>query len=286
MNILVTGGQGFLGRHVVRLLESQSHAVCSLDNLDPICGGAGKPTVNVDIRNYDTLRRVIQALDVDAIIHLAAYGRNLSCRDFPQTAWEVNVNGTLNILEIARTNPNIKRVVCCSSNIVLSDQETMYKLSKQTCEQMVAYYASLGVSTMALRPSNIGGAGQSRTEYQPCSMMGLNLTYKEDGHFNVTGDGTQARDFVNVKDVARAFALALNSGLTGETLDVCTGKLTSLNEIASILGVPVKYVDPRPGDAKVLISNPNPARLKLGFSSEIGIEETIRDSFPDVQHGE
>lgn len=110
----------------------------------------------------------------------------------------------------------------------------------------------------------------------------MDIGFEKNGFFSITGDGTQARDFVNVKDVARAFVLAAGSDVKGITVDVCTGRLTSLNEIVQILGVPVKYVDPRPGDAKVLISDPNPAWNKIGFSSEIGIEQTLRDSFPAV----
>ena len=82
--------------------------------------------------------------------------------------WDTNVNGTLNVLEVAR-QLKLKRVVVCSSNITLSDQLTVYRESKRAVESLVALYASLGVSVMGLRPSNIYGRGQSRTEYQPCA---------------------------------------------------------------------------------------------------------------------
>lgn len=283
MNILVTGGSGFLGRAVVnRLFEHLGNNVIIMDNLDPLCGGYPlADRLGLDVSDYNNVVKVIKAFDIEAIIHLAAYGRNLTCQDFPHTAWNVNVNGTLNVLEAARVH-GLKRVVCCSSNIVLSDQPTVYKTTKQACEDLVKLYAGLGVSCMALRPSNIGGAGQSRIEYQPCAFAGLDLSYERDGHFSITGDGTQSRDFVNVRDVARAFELALMSDITGETMDVCSGRQTSINEVAKILNVPVKYIAPRPGDAKILVSDPTPAMDRLRFVAEIGIWETVRESFPSV----
>jgi len=172
--------------------------------------------------------------------------------------------------------------VVCSSNITLSDVPTVYKMTKLIDESLVGLYHELGVSVMGLRPSNICGIGQSRTEYQPCAMAGLDLEFEKNGFVSITGDGTQARDFVNAKDVARTFWLAANSEASGTTVDVCTGKLTSINEVAEIAGVPVKYVDPRPGDAKVLISDPEPAKRLLGFEAEIGIEQTVQESFPAV----
>lgn len=282
--ILVTGSAGFLGRHVMSLLSRNGYSPIGLDNSEPHCGAqVSGPVLETDITDFDSLQNLIIDFDIDTIIHLAAYGRNLSCQDFPQRAWEVNVDGTHNILEIARQNPKtVKRVVVCSSNITLSDQPTTYKMTKLMCEHLVEQYAKMGVSVMGLRPSNICGEGQSRTEYQPCAMAGMDIGFEKNGFFSITGDGTQARDFVNVKDVARAFVLAAGSDVFNTTIDVCTGKLTSINEVAQIAGAPIKYVDPRPGDAKVLISSPCEAEHLLGFKAEIDIEQTVKDSFPAV----
>lgn len=284
MKVLVTGGSGFLGKQVIKTLEQQDIDCASFDNIEAHCGGDDASWgIPGDVTNFHQLENVILSSGFDTILHLAAYGRNLSCQDFPQRAWEVNVDGTHNVLEVARLHPDVvKRVVVCSSNITLSDVATTYKMTKLVDEYLVELYASMGVSVMGLRPSNICGIGQSRTEYQPCAMAGMDLGFEKDGFFSITGDGTQARDFVNVKDVARAFVLAMGSDVVGETLDICTGKLTSMNEVAALAGAPVKYVDPRPGDAKVLISDPVPAWNKLEFNSEIGIEQTVKDSFPAV----
>ena len=280
--VLVTGGAGFLGRTVVKQLEQQDIECLALDNNEPHCGAdTNARAIDVDITDFHRLNGIIVALGIDTIVHLAAYGRNLTCKDFAERAYQVNVNGTRNVLEIARLHPDIvKRVVVCSSNIALSDVPTIYRMTKNLTEALVKEYAALGVSVIGLRPSNICGVGQSRTEYQQCAMAMMDVRLEQQGFITIEGDGSASRDFVNVKDVARAFLLAAGSSIVGETLDVCTGRLTSVLEVVKMTGAPYKHAAPRPGDAATLVSDPNPAWHKLGFSAEIGIEQTVRESFP------
>jgi len=220
------------------------------------------------------------------IMHLAAYARNLTCRDFPRDAYTVNVWGTRNVLMIADKHRDIvKRVVVCSSNIVHSDQPTDYKFTKKAAENEIVWSAKKGVSCMGLRPSNIYGAEQSKTEYQLCAFAGLDEHYKQCGAFLISGDGTQTRDWVHAEDVARAFELAAESTIVGETLDVCMGIQTSMNEVARMLHVPVKYVDPRPGDAKALLSDYREAEEKLHFRATEVLQDRIWDAFPSVPRG-
>ena len=279
MSVLISGGAGFLGSHVVAKLGGYA-----LDNLDPRCGGnAQRPYIDCDVTSYEALEAVVLQGQFEMIVHLAAYGRNLTCRDFPRESWQINVHGTRNVLEIAKRHPKIvKRVVCCSSNIVLSDQFTDYKRSKEFAEREVRLYAEAGVSCMGLRPSNVYGSGQSQTEHQLCAFAALDRSYKLVGYFEISGDGTQTRDWIHAEDVARAFEFALHSEIKGATLDVCTGRQTSMNDVAKMLHVPVKYTDPRPGDAKALISDPKAASHLLGFHAEIILEDRIWDAFPSV----
>lgn len=285
MRFLVTGGAGFLGKHVVKKLEHCGNNVVVLDNIDSRCGGDySVMRAHCDVRDFRLLEHIIVAGNFTHIIHLAAYGRNLTCRDFPADAFQVNVEGTANILEAAALHRDIvERVVVCSSNIVLSDQDTNYKKTKLAVEAHVRRYALLGVSCMALRPSNIYGSGQSRKEHQLCAFAGLDESYRKRGYFEISGDGTQTRDWVYVRDVARAFVLASHAKVTGETFDVCTGRQTSMNAIAKMLDVKIKYTPARPGDAKALISDPKPAWKNLSFLANIRLQDGIWDAFPSIR---
>jgi UDP-glucose 4-epimerase len=282
MRTLVTGGAGFLGRYVLELTNG-----FALDNLDPRCGGDGTVAhIDCDVTDYRKLEEAILAGGFSHIAHLAAYGRNLSCRDFPSEAWRVNVHGTRNVLKIAKDHPDVvKRVVVCSSNIVLSDQFTIYKATKLAAELEVQFYGELGVSCMGLRPSNIYGVGQSRTEHQLCAFAGLDESYARNKKFTISGNGSQTRDWIHAGDVARAFFIALTSDFTTGTLDICTGRQTSMNQIANLLHVPVEYMEARPGDAQALISNAEPARQYLGFEANIVLEDAIWDAFPSIPRG-
>lgn len=281
MRILVTGGAGFLGRYVVAYLSRKAqNYVTVFDNLDPLCGGRGNCLYH-DVSHFEEVHSVVCHHKITHIVHLAALGRNLTCQNQPNQAWRVNVTGTQNVLEVARERGC--RVIVCSSNIVLSDRPTVYKTTKQTVEALVEMYANLGVSCMGLRPSNIYGKGQSRSEYQPCAFAGLDIAFEKQGYVEIAGSGMQTRDWVHAEDVARAFELALESDITGESLDVCTGVQTSMNDIVRMLQVGAKYVDSRPGDARALISDPQPALDKLGFRSNVLLQDAIWDAFPAIQ---
>ena len=287
LKILCTGGNGFLGKNVIRRFAQSGKFVQSLDNFDKLCGGTRggqvRDPICVDVTDYDALDHAIVDGGFTHIVHLAAYGRNLTCADHPLRARQVNVHGTRNLLTVARKHKEqVKRVVVCSSNIALSDVHTDYRENKRAVELEVAHFSSAGVSVMALRPSNIYGAGQSKTEYQLCAFAGLDRSYAEKKLFEITGDGTQTRDWVHAEDVARAFELALSSELSGSVVDVCTGVQTSMNEIAELLGVEILYIEARKGDAKALVSDPKPARETLHFRAELSLGKRIWDAFPSV----
>ena len=287
INILVTGSAGFVGRHMMTRLRNNPlvDKVGGMDNYDPICGSQRIEATRMytrvrDVTKFDDVVEMVDSERITHIIHLAAYGRNLSCADYPRHAYEVNVMGTLNVLEVAQQYG--VRVTVCSSNIVLSDRNTIYKNTKKAVEDLIVVYADRGVSCQGIRPSNIYGAGQSRTEYQPCAFAGLDCAYEKEKQFTISGDGTQTRDWVHVEDVARAFETVLFSDVRGDTIDVCTGIQTSMNKIAAWLGVPVKYTDSRPGDAMELISDPTMMEATFGFETTHAIEDYIFDAFPAV----
>lgn len=282
MRILVTGAAGFLGHHVTNALDEGNNSYIGIDNFDPLCGSRPSPRV----LNYNIIsglfKKFLDEQKISHIIHLAAYGRNLTCQDHPHEAWSVNVNGTRNILQSA-LELGLDRVIVCSSNITLSPVPTVYKSTKVAVESLVEMYHSLGLNVMGIRPSNIYGAGQSKTEYQPCAFAGMDKSIEERGYVRITGDGSQSRDWVHAADVAEAFVKALFfDGLSGQTFDICTGRLTSVMRVVQMLGADYRLVDPRPGDAEVIISEPNIAWEKMGWNAKRRLSDHVWEAFPSI----
>jgi UDP-glucose 4-epimerase len=286
MKVLVTGSAGFLGGHLMQRLKNNTNVegVNGVDNIEPTCGGRDDAKMlrfSVDVSDFNAIDDFIKTYGITHIVHAAALGRNLNCQADPLRAWQVNTMGTVNVLEAARLN-NVQRVVCVSSNICLCPDMTTYKATKLSLEHAVEAYQRYGLSCQAVRPCNIHGPGQSPDELQPCAFRGMDNSFKANGYFTITGDGTQSRDFVDVRDVARAIEMTLFSNCTVPAFDIATGRLVSMNEVASMLGVPVVYAPKRPGDAMTIISDIEPAKQAIGFEAEIQLEDTILDSFPSV----
>ena len=237
--ILVIGGAGFIGSFVVsELLKSSVAQVVIYDNFargkesnlleslqDPRCqiypnGG--------DVRDIDTLNDAMQGCD--GVIHLAAMWL-LHCKDFPRTAFHVNIEGTFNVLETCVKN-NIKRLIYSSSASVYGDaaevpmteshpfnNKNFYGATKIAGEAMCrAYYDRYGLSYVGLRYMNVYGPHQDQTAaYTGVIPIMLNKIDANEAP-TINGDGTQAYDFIDVEDVARCNVCALEAEVTDRVL--------------------------------------------------------------------
>lgn len=269
MKVLVTGGCGFIGRHLVRALALAGKHVHVLD-LQRACGTALVPHMRGDICN-------ISAADLkgfDTVFHLAAVSRTVPAISDPVECIRTNVLGTVNILEAAR-QAGVQRVVLSSSNVVLAGA-TAYRASKIALEQLCSTYVSLyNQSVIALRYSNVYGTGIPVGDPAVFSM--LRDTFRAKGWAEVTGDGTQRRDFTHVSDVVAAnIAAAEKTGVVG-TVDICTGAQTTVNEACAMLKIPVKYIGERPGDVPSMYQNPTPAVNLLEWKAKVKIADGIQD---------
>jgi UDP-glucose 4-epimerase len=295
--ILVIGGAGFIGSFVVsELLKADVAKVVIYDNFargkrsniehalkDSRCelypnGG--------DVRDIDLLNDAMEGMD--GVIHLAAMWL-LHCKDFPRTAFHVNVEGTFNVLEACVKN-NIKRLVYSSSASVYGDatevpmteshpfnNKNFYGASKIAGEAMCrAYYDRYGLSYVGLRYMNVYGPHQDQTAaYTGVIPIMLNKI-DENEPPSINGDGTQAYDFIDVEDVARCNVLALEAKVSDEFYNVGTGIQTSIKELCdTILGLKdsnlkVTYNPYSEDDARRLVQNrigcPKKASEELGFS--------------------
>ena len=276
---IVTGGCGFIGSHMVDRLIKLNYKVIVIDNvLSGNLDNLNKQAIfiNADIRNFKQLNEIVKQYDqIDGIFHFAAIARTPWCIEDPILCYEINVMGTLNILELARQN-NIKRVVLSSSNVVYAFL-TPYRTSKQAVEELGKTYQMMyNLSVVSLRYSNVYGPRQSELGPSPNVFAALRKSKKENGFLLITGDGKQTRNYTHVYDIVEGNLLSMFSNYCGE-IDLCTGISIELNEAASYFNVPIKYIDERPGDVKHIIQDPSDAYKILGWKYEIDLKDGIKD---------
>jgi UDP-glucose 4-epimerase len=267
-NCLVTGGCGFIGRHLVRKLQEGLQKVYILDKV-----------YDDDLQNDegDIVKDFAEELDfinkpIDVIFHLAAVSRTVPAIEDPIECIRTNVLGTVSVLEAAR-QAKVPRVVVASSNVVLAGI-TPYRDSKRAVEDLCITYANLyKQSVIGLRFSNVYGPNIPVGD--PAVFAMLRDSYNKNGWANVTGDGEQTRDFTHVDDIVRGMIAAWNSDVTG-IVELCTGVQTSINKACKMLNIPVKYIEDRPGDCREMVQSSTPAKVVLGWQAEIPIEKGIQ----------
>jgi UDP-glucose 4-epimerase len=305
---LVIGGAGFIGSHVVtELLKEDVAQVLIFDNLargklsnikdqllDPRCsifvaGG--------DIREVDVLNKAMQG--IDGVFHLAAMWL-LHCKDFPRTAFDVNIQGTFNVLE-ACVNNKIERLIYSSSASVYGDavevpmteehpfnNKNFYGASKIAGEAMArAFHDRYGLSYVGLRYMNVYGPHQDQTAaYTGVIPIMLNkIDANETPEIN--GDGSQAYDFVTAQDAARCNILAMKSEINDEFYNVGTGVQTSIKELCDKIlelknsKLSVKYKPYSPEDMRRMVQNrigcPKKAKQDLKFEYKSDLESGLKD---------
>jgi len=299
---LVTGGAGFIGSNIVEELLKRGDRVRILDNFS-----TGKrenllqfldkvELVEGDIRSYHIVRAAVEG--VDYILHQAALPSVPRSINDPLTTNEVNVVGTLNILNAAK-DVGVKRIVYASSSSIYGDLETMpktedmlpkplspYAVSKLAGEKYCQVFTRLyGLETVGLRYFNVFGPHQDPSSQYSAVIPKFIKMIKDGQSPTVYGDGEQSRDFTFVQNVVHANLLACEEGLeelSGEVFNIAYGKRVTINNLVehlnSILQTDVKpiYADPRPGDVKHSLANIGKARQFLGYEPEIDFEEGLR----------
>ncbi|MBG31302.1 MAG: NAD-dependent dehydratase [Opitutae bacterium] len=307
-SVLVIGGAGFIGSHVVKdLLKTDIGKVVVFDNftrgkIDYLSESFNDSRLELypkggDIREIDVLNDAMQG--VDGVVHLAAMWL-LHCKDFPRTAFQVNVEGTFNVLEACVKN-RVKRLVYSSSASVYGDasevpmteahpfnNRNFYGSTKIAGEAMCrAFYDRYGLDYVGLRYMNVYGPHQDQTAaYTGVIPMMLNKIDANEAPV-VNGDGSQAYDFVDVRDVARCNVLALNAEATDEFYNVGTGVQTSIRKLCDTIldlkesDLEVTYKPYSEDDARRLVQNrigcPEKAKKELDFEYGIDLGQGLGD---------
>ena len=303
-NILVTGGAGFVGSHIVDKL-SPENKVAVLDNLSSgSLSNLEKSKDRITFVKGDTLDKELlrnMVGEVEYIFHLAANVGNIKSIEDPYLDMDVNIKGMLNLLE-ACWNSNIKKLVYSSSGAIFGEArylpvdeehplnpESPYAVSKLAAEKYCfAYWKVHGVPTVSLRYFNIYGPRQGRSEYANVISIFINRI-KEGKPLTVFGDGKQTRDFIFVEDVVAANLLAATQpAAVGEIFNIGTGIGSSLEELIGILDQvsgkenPVIHADPRAGEVIHSRANIGKARKMLGYSPKT----TFKEGLPLTWKGE
>jgi len=302
LKALVTGGAGFIGSHLVdRLMEKgfevtvlDNFSTGSLKNLSQHLGKANFHLIEGDIRNERDVKKALE--DVDFVFHLAAIvSVELSIKN-PILVNEVNVCGTLNLLEES-LNSGVERFVYISSCAVYGnpirlpiDEEhptkpiSPYGVSKLASENYCQVFHEIyGLETVSLRLFNVYGSRQAMGPYS--GVITKFIDRLKDGKPPIIyGDGKQTRDFVYVQDVVDACLLSLNSkGCVGESINIGSGVETSISDLAEILielfglsDVKPKYAQPRAGDIRRSCASLNKAKRLLGYQPKISLREGLK----------
>lgn len=298
MRALVTGGAGFIGSNIVRLLVDEGSQVTVLDNLlsGYRCNLDPFPEVRFvegDIRDPEA---VLQAVaDVEVVFHLAASVGNIRSIENPIQDSEVNVIGTLRVLEAAR-RAEVRKIVFSSSAGIFGElkylpiredhpvePDSPYGASKLGAEKLCLAYAKLyNIEAVCLRYFNVYGINQRYDAYGNVIpifahrlLHGLPLI--------IYGDGEQTRDFVNVRDVARANLMAAEAnGLSGE-FNIASGTAITINHLANLIrevsgmDTGVEYAPPRKGDVRHSKADISAARQAFGYEPLVGIVEGLTE---------
>ncbi len=296
--ILVTGGAGFIGSHVVEELVDRGHDVVVLDNFS-----VGREEnlrevrddieiVRADVTDPRAVERTFREYRPEAVIHLAAQVNVRYSMESPFVDARINALGTLNLVSLAAEHDVERFVYASSGGAVYGEPEYLpvdekhptrpisnYGVSKLAGEYYVRVYAERdGFEYVILRYANVYGPRQDpRGEAGVIPIFLLRAARGEP--LTIFGDGEQTRDFVFVEDVARVTAEAVERG--DGVYNIGTGRETSVNDIVNavkaVTGVDVKvvYEDPRPGEVRRIYLDPSRAREELGFEPRVDLEEGI-----------
>ena len=302
MKILVTGGLGFQGSHLVEALVKEGHEVTALTTHSERAFDIGHemgigadsfhPKLRVvwgSITDREIVNKTVR--DQDAVYHLAARMQVDESIRHPRDYVETNVLGTLNILEAVRnTGARLIHVSTCEvyGDKYAYDQRyeynalfpnSPYAASKVAADRLVySYFITYAVNAVIARPANVYGPRQRKGvngNVIPI-FVGRAMNNKP---IQVYGTGKQSREFIHVDDVVKAYELLLKKGRAGEVFNIGSGEQIKIIDIAcdiaNSFGVEVKHVPPREGEVKQFILNSDKAKKQLGWEATIPFDEGL-----------
>ncbi len=298
---LITGGAGFIGSNIARELLKRGEEVRVLDNFstgrrENLIGFSDYQhfqLIEGDLRDTETVKKAVKG--VEFVLHQGALPSVPRSIQDPVTTNDVNVNGTLNILEASREY-GVKRVVFASSSSVYGNNETMpkvetmpvaplspYALTKYAGERYCQiYYTIYGLETVCLRYFNVFGPNQDPGSQYSAVIPKFISLMKNGRQPAIYGDGTQSRDFTYISNNIEANILACHrENVAGEVFNIACGKRYTLNDLVGLLNElgqtslePI-YLETRSGDVKHSLADIAKATSMLGFKVITGFREGL-----------
>ena len=298
MKALVTGGAGFIGSNLVSLLTREGHDLVVLDNVssgyrENLAPFPRARIVEADVRDERAVAEAAAGCEV--IFHLAASVGNVRSIEHPIEDSEVNVLGTLRVLEAARHH-GARKVVFSSSAGIFGELKTVpiredhpaepdspYGASKLGAEKLCLAYAKLyPLECVCLRYFNVYGVNQRYDAYGNVIPIFAHRALRRQP-LVVYGDGEQTRDFVNVRDVAMAnYRAAMARGVSG-AFNIASGTRVTINALTALLAeagsveVTVEHAAPRPGDVRHSLADVSAARAAFAFDPQVRLADGLRE---------
>jgi UDP-glucose 4-epimerase len=307
--VLVTGGAGFIGSHLVEKLVQEHNKVTVLDNLS-----SGKKQnlatvigdidlVEGDIREYEAVTRALN--DVDVVVHLAALISVPDSVGRPLIYHEINTTGALNVLQQSALK-GVKKFIYASTCAVYGEPTKIpikehrqlmplspYATSKLCAEEYCRTYDRIGkINSIILRFFNVYGPRQSFSEYSGAISTFIERIRNGQPPI-IYGDGEQTRDFVHVDDVVNSIMKAIQAETNSGTFNIGTGNATEIRQLAKLLlnlmnrqDLKPEFADPKVGDIKQSKADISEAKKAFGYSPQITLEEGLKRILGHEQESE
>jgi UDP-glucose 4-epimerase len=298
-SVLVTGGAGFIGSSIARALAAENRVKVfddfSSGKKENLAGAMNIDVIKGDVRDEKAMAKAVSGMDI--VFHEAANVQIPASIENPRMDADVNIRGTLNVLESCRKH-DTGRVVFASSSALYGNPRALpvseshppspmspYAISKMCAETYMKLYSDLyGMQTVSLRYFNVYGPAQNADSPYSGVISIFMKSIAEGRPLKIYGDGSQTRDFVNIADVACANILAAESAKApGKALNIGTGKSVSINDLVRILGkisgkVPqAVHEKPREGDVMHSRADIRLAESVLGYRPSVKLEDGLAE---------
>tara|TARA_A100001011_G_scaffold374180_1_gene434389 strand:- start:397 stop:1380 length:984 start_codon:yes stop_codon:yes gene_type:complete len=295
MKILVTGGMGFIGSHLVEKLLLLNHHVVVIDdlsvgklkNLKKFKDSKKLDFHKLNITNFDKIQPLFRKVDV--VFHLAALADIVPSIENPKKYFEANVTGSQNVF-LSSLKHKVKKFIYTASSSCYGipkkyptreDSEINpkypYALSKNIGEQLILHYSKLyGLSTTSLRLFNVYGP-RARTSGTYGAVFGVFLGQKINSlPLTIVGNGKQKRDFTYVDDVVEALKTSMNRKQSGEIFNVGSARSVSVNHIANLIGGKKVNIPDRPGEPRQTFADIKKIQREMKWKPKISIEKGVK----------